>query len=197
MTETKTPNLVAKSALARLMAAENITVNVDGKAPTAMFDVENRVLTLPLWEVDGDAYDMLVGHEVSHALHTPAGAESLLAACDAIDPKNRAVAKDYLNVVEDARIERLIKADYPGLRRSFATGYREFLKRDLFKIKDKLNELAKLPLIDRVNLHYKVGWLINVPFTDVELPIVRRVAETRSWAEVVALSKELYEFAKK
>jgi len=197
MTETKTPNLAAKSALARLMAAENITVNVDGKAPTAMFDVENRVLTLPLWEVDGEAYDMLVGHEVSHALHTPAGATSLFAACDAIDPKNRAVAKDYLNVVEDARIERLIKLDYPGLRRAFATGYREFMKRDLFKVNGKLNQLASMPLIDRVNLHYKIGWLVNVPFTDAELPLVRRVAETRSWDEVVALSKELYDLAKK
>lgn len=196
MTETKTPNLAAKSALARLMAAENITVNVDGKAPTAMFDVENRVLTLPLWEVDGEAYDMLVGHEVSHALHTPAGAASLFAACDAIDPKNRAVAKDYLNVVEDARIERLIKLDYPGLRRAFATGYREFMKRDLFKVNNKLNQLASMPLIDRVNLHYKIGWLVNVPFTDAELPLVRRVAETRSWDEVVALSKELYDLAK-
>jgi len=189
-------NLAAKSALARLMAAENINVQINAKAPTAMFDVQNRTLTLPLWEVDNDAYDMLVGHEVSHALYTPEGADSLWAACDRIDPKNRAVAKDYLNVVEDARIERLIKADYPGLRRSFAAGYREFMKRDLFGVAKKLDSLASLPLIDRVNLHYKIGWFIPVPFTDAELPLVRQVAETRTWDEVVDLSKALYDLAR-
>jgi len=187
-------NLAAKSALARLMAAENIAVEVDASAQTACFNVEERRLTLPLWDVEGDAYDMLVGHEVSHALYTPEGAESLKKACDAIDPKNYGVAKDYLNVVEDARIERLIKVDYPGLRRSFAAGYREFNARDLFGIKGK--DVGGLGLIDRINLHYKIGWLLEVPFSDAELPLVQRVAETRSWDEVVSLTKEIYEFAK-
>ena len=187
-------NLAAKSALARLMAAENIAVEVDASAQTASFNVEERRLTLPLWDVEGDAYDMLVGHEVSHALYTPEGAASLEAACNAVDPKNYGVAKDYLNVVEDARIERLIKLDYPGLRRSFAAGYREFNARDLFGIKGK--DVGGLGLIDRINLHYKIGWLLEVPFSDAELPLVQRVAETRSWDEVVSLTKEIYEFAK-
>ncbi len=188
-------NLAAKSVLARLMAAEDIAVEVDSTAPTAYFNVEERRLVLPLWDVEGDAYDMLVGHEVSHALYTPKGAASLEAACKRVDPKHLEVAKAYLNVVEDARIERMIKVDYPGLRRSFAAGYREFHARDLFGIKGK--EVTDLALIDRVNLQYKIGWLIDVPFTAAELPLVQRVAETRTWDEVVELSKDLYEFAKK
>lgn len=194
MTAPKT-NLAAKSVLARLMAAEDIAVEVDPTAPTAYFNVEERRLVLPLWDVEGDAYDMLVGHEVSHALYTPEGAASLEAACKRIDPKNLEVAKAYINVVEDARIERMIKVDYPGLRRSFAAGYREFHARDLFGIKGKA--VTDLALIDRVNLQYKIGWLIEVPFTAEELPLVQRVADTRTWDEVVELSKELYEFAKK
>ena len=62
-----------KSTLARLLAAENISVE-HKDTPTAYFDLKNRVLALPRWkEMSGALYDMLVGHEVAHALWTPAG----------------------------------------------------------------------------------------------------------------------------
>ena len=198
--KTETPimktNLLAKSALARLMAAENITVEIDAKAPTASFNMEDRRLTLPLWEVEGDSYDMLVGHEVSHALYTPAGREPLMTAIETVagGKKNFETAKQYLNIVEDARIERLIKVDYPGLRRSFAAGYREFMIRDLFQVKGK--EVATMAFIDRINLQYKIGWLMEVPFSVAELSLAQRVATTRTWSEVVTLTKEIYDFAK-
>ena len=169
---TKT-NLAAKSALAKLMAAENIAVEINPSAPTASFDLEQRRLTLPVWDVEGDAYDMLVGHEVSHALYSPQTGKELQDACAKIDAKRPMLAKDYLNVVEDARIERLIKMDYPGLRKSFAAGYREFMARDLFGLAKK--PVEDLPLIDRINLQYKIGWLIEVPFTKEELALVQRV----------------------
>ena len=188
-----TQNLASKATLARLMAAENLKVDINSKAPTASFNMVERVLTLPVWDVADEAYNMLVGHEVSHALFTPGGT-ALSEACDSISKKHRMVAKDYINVVEDARIERLIKAEYPGLRRSFAEGYREFIKRDLFKVTGK--DISSLPLIDRVNLQYKIGWTTTIPFSAEELPLVQRVATTQNWDEVVALSKELYEFAK-
>ena len=196
MTATPAPTLTAaKTLLARLMATEDITVEQSASAKTATFNMATRVLTLPMWkDLDTDTLDMLIGHEVSHALYTPAGAEPLTKACEYIDPKNPMVAKDYINVVEDARIERLIKNDYPGLRRCFATGYRALNQRDLFGIKDAA--LGDLPLIDRINLQYKIGWMVEIPFTATELPIVQRVAKTSSWGDVVALSKEIYDLAK-
>jgi hypothetical protein len=195
--QTPVPNAAAKSQLARLMATENITVEYDGKAQTASFNMETRVLILPMWkDLSADALDMLIGHEVSHALHTPAGRKPLEEACKRIDPKNYMVAKDYLNVVEDARIERMIKAQFPGLKRSFATGYRELKERDLFGLK-KIDSIAALPLIDRINLQYKIGWLIEVPFSAQELPLVQRVATTITWDDVVTLSKEIYDLARK
>src|SRR5210317_1693289 len=62
-----------KSNLAKLLATENITVQ-HRKVDTAYFDVKNRVLCLPIWkeEMPNDVYDLLVGHEVGHALFTPA-----------------------------------------------------------------------------------------------------------------------------
>ena len=60
-----------KSQLAKLLATEDIIVE-HKQCETAQFNVETRVLTLPLWEkASNDVYDMLVGHEVAHALFTP------------------------------------------------------------------------------------------------------------------------------
>ena len=60
-----------KGNLARLLATENLVVE-HRKVPTAQFNVDSRVLTLPLWDLASNAvYDMLVGHEVGHALFTP------------------------------------------------------------------------------------------------------------------------------
>ena len=192
---TPTNDLAAKTLLARLMATEDITVEQRADAKTASFNMATRTLTLPVWkDMAGDTLDMLIGHEVSHALYTPAGAEPLTKACEYIDPNNLAAAKDYINVVEDARIERLIKRDYQGLRRCFANGYRALHATDIFGIKDA--KVADLPLIDRINLHYKIGWLIEVPFSAAELPLAQEVAKTSSWSEVVDLSKRLYDLAK-
>ena len=189
-------NLAAKNLLAKLMATEDITVEHSASAQTASFNMETRVLTLPVWkDLDTDTLDMLIGHEVSHALHTPAGRDPLANACKVVDAKNQMVAKDYLNVVEDARIERMIKARFPGLKRSFATGYRDLMKRDLFGLK-KIGDVSTLPLIDRINLQYKIGWLMEVPFNDSELALVQRVATTVTWDDVVSLTKEIYDFAK-
>ena len=60
-----------KSQLAKLLATEDITVE-HKQVQTASFNVDSRVLILPLWEkASNDVYDMLVGHEVGHALFTP------------------------------------------------------------------------------------------------------------------------------
>ena len=64
-------NLSAQEYLAKLLAKENLSVQ-HGNYSTASFDVENRVLRLPLWKDKGkDVYDLLVGNEVGHALYTP------------------------------------------------------------------------------------------------------------------------------
>ena len=44
----------------------------------------------------------------------------------------------------------MVKDKYPGLRKSFYTGYRELANKDFFGIKGK--NLNELNLIDRINL---------------------------------------------
>ena len=103
-------NQEIKGNLAKLLATENLIVE-HRKVSTASFDVDRRVLTLPNWDkASSVVYDMLVGHEVGHALFTPNEDWRGVADCP----------KDFVNVIEDARIEKLMKRKYPGLRKSFA-----------------------------------------------------------------------------
>ena len=64
-------NKAAKSNLAKLLATENITVE-HRKVETAYFDLSNRLLVVPIWkEMNNDILDMLLAHEIGHALYTP------------------------------------------------------------------------------------------------------------------------------
>ena len=73
--------------------------------------------------------------------------------------------KGYLNVVEDARNERLVKQRYPEKRQIILSWVSVALQERVFGQYDDVNELL---LIDRINLHYKVGSFLNVQFTDEE-----------------------------
>ena len=184
--------------LARLLATENLRIVYDSKADTACFDTQSRILTMPVLKQtqasDNLANEMLLAHEVGHALFTPAGEEVAKQACYRIDPKNMERAKLFLNIVEDARIEREMQAKFPGLRRTFIGGYNGLLKNtNLF---DSLlgKDVSKMPLIDRINLHFKLG--VNagteVPFTPEEQVFVDRVAATQSFDDVVDVCEDIY-----
>jgi len=177
-----------KSLLAKLLASENLTVE-HGNYPTASMDVKNRVLRLPIWkEMSGSLYDLMVLHEVGHALYTPEDGWH-----ESASNKGNGY-KSFLNVVEDARIERKIKDKYPGGRRSFTEGYLELIKKDFFGLRE--TELEDLNLIDRINLHFKGGTLHDISFSDEENEFVEKVRNTVTWADVVKVTDELYEYAK-
>ena len=115
-----------KSQLAKLLATEDLVVE-HKQVQTAQFDVHSRVLTLPLWErASGTVYDMLVGHEVGHALYTP----------DEWGWRDR-IPQQFVNVVEDARIEKLMKRKYAGIAKTFYRGYNELNEKDFFEIENE------------------------------------------------------------
>jgi len=179
----------SKSILARLMAQEDLTV-VHDRVATASFDTKARVLTLPIWtDMNGDLYDLLCGHEVGHALYTPdQGWHDAIVTDGDIRNVNH-VLKGYLNVLEDARIEKKIKSRYPGLRSNFYRAYQALHEKDFFGVRGK--PIAELMLIDRINLHFKLGSFIAVPFSEAEKSVVRRVENLETWDEVEALAREL------
>ena len=130
-----------KSQLAKLLATEDLVVE-HKKVPTACFNVHTRVLTLPLWEkASGLVYDLLVGHEVGHALFTP----------DEDWSETAKVPQQFVNVVEDARIEKLMKRKYAGLAKTFFNGYKELNGEDFFQLGDE--DISTFNLADRANLY--------------------------------------------
>ena len=179
--------------LARLMATEDISVVHDANASTASFSMDSRTLTLPVWEAMSDSlYDMLVGHEVAHALWTPFENREQFVADIKYVGSNFDVAKDFINIVEDARIERNIKSKYPGLKRDFVDGYSEMIERDLFGLDGR--KANDLDFIDRLNIHFKCGALAGVEFSAEEMAFVNAVEKCNSWQEVLDVAKSLYEY---
>lgn len=171
---------------ARLLATENLTV-VRNNAPTASFDIKSRVLTLPMWkDMTPEIEDMLVGHEVGHALYT---------LDKYIKPiQEQPKLKSYMNILEDVRIEKLIKRKYPGLRKRMNEGYKQLNDRDFFGTQ-KL-PLDTLNLIDRINLYFKAGFQCGVNFNQDEKNFVNRAERTESIDEVIELAQDIYKYAK-
>jgi hypothetical protein len=175
-----------KSQLAKLLATEDLLVE-HKKVETACFNVHTRVLTLPMWEkASSTVYDLLVGHEVGHALYTPD--ENWL--------KEHKIPPQFVNVVEDARIEKLMKRRYAGLAKTFYSGYKELAEQDFFQIGD--DDVKEYNLADKVNLYYKIGNFVDIPFAEFdEMPIVRMIGECETFSDVLIAAEFLYKFCKK
>ena len=184
--------VVGKSTenLAKLMATENITVEFQ-KISTPAFDLSTRTLYLPLWkDISKETYNMLVAHEVSHAMYTPTEEwnESTVVS------ERRQLA---VNVVEDSRIEKLIIKKYPGCRSDFIMAYKELHGRDFFDLSKY--GVDDREIIDRINLYYKSYGNLYVPFSEDEKIWINRIDNISSFAEALEIADELinYEDSKK
>ena len=173
-----------KSQLAKLLATEDLIVE-HRSIETAQFDVRTRVLTLPNWErASNDVYDALVAHEVGHALYTP----------DVEWFKTLQIPPSFVNIVEDARIEKLMKRRYAGLAKTFRRGYNELSDNDFFEVDGK--DLDTFNLADRVNLHFKIGAWIDISFSISETPIVNLIANAETFDDTLSAAEALYNFCK-
>ena len=171
-----------KSVLARLLANENISVQ-QGNFKTAFFDVENRVLGLPLWkEMSADVYDLLVGHEVGHALYTPSAEEIQI----------KGVPFAYVNVIEDIRIEKKVLSKYPGLVNNFKRGYKELVEMDIFGTKEK--DINEMSFMDRLNIKAKGRDLVDVEFSEEEQPYVDMAMKVETFEDVEKVCRELVDW---
>ena len=180
-------NIESKSQLAKLFATENLSVE-HNNVKTASFDLENRIVTLPIFKKpSGDVYDMLTAHECSHALHTPMKAWSKLE-----DPKYRA----YVNVIEDTRIDKLIQKKYPGIVRNYVNAFEILTKDNFFGLKDK-NINTDLMLIDKINMYYKSSKKLQFKFTKEEQSWVDKIDNIKTFTDVLKIAKQLYGYQEK
>ena len=175
-----------KSIIAKLLSEEDISV-VHKKTKTAAFNVETRELILPLWkeEMSKDISDLFICHEIGHALYTSVDLLTKMI--------ERKIDKSYVNIIEDARIEKMVQDKYLGTRSCFTKGYKELISKDFFGVNNK--DLNELNLADRINLHFK--GMDNVPFSSVEQTWVDKVANVKTEDEVLDIAQGLMDFTDK
>ena len=179
-----TVNHEIKSHLAKLLATEDLVVE-HRYVETAQFNVHTRVLTLPMWErASSVVYDMLVGHEVGHALYTP----------DRDWLKERTISPQLVNIVEDVRIEKMMKRRYAGISKTFYRGYSELSDQDFFALENE--DIDLMNLADRINLHFKIGNFVDIPFKDGESYFVKMVSDCETFDDVLDAAEELYKYCK-
>ena len=173
-------NLEVKGNLARLLATEDLLIE-HKNVTTASFNVQTRVLTLPRWErATNNILNLLVSHEVAHALFTP----------NEDWRKKTNIPQGFINVTEDVRIEVLMKRKYAGLPKTFYRGYQELYDQDFFGIEDE--DISAMNIADRVNLHFKIGNFVKVPFTDAEMVVVKQCADAVTFDDAIAAAEALY-----
>src|SRR6056300_1731158 len=178
-----------KSTLAKLLAKENITVQY-GNYKTAWFDIKIRILGIPLWKDMGkDVADLFIGHEVGHALFTP------YEGWHDSPEKLEGCPRTYINVIEDARIERHIKEAYVGLVAPMARGYKKLFDDNFFGVDEDL-DWDQVKLIDKINLKAKVGAHLEVPMNDEEMVYYNRSMKTETFDEVLDLVRDILAYTK-
>lgn len=172
--------------VAKLLANENLMVTRTN-SKTAYFDVKQRILNLPLWKNMTDNIEgMMVAHEVGHALYT---------SFDKWQSVNEdRILRGYVNVIEDARIEKLVKRKYPGTRKTFSLGYKELIDQDFFGLKDR--DLNTLLPIDKINMYFKAGISCGIKFNKSEKEFVERAERVESMDDVIALAKDILEYTR-
>ena len=170
-----------KSQLAKLLATEDLIVE-HKPVETASFNVSSRVLTLPVWDASENVYDMLVSHEVSHALYTP----------NIEWYKDRQINPSFVNIVEDARVEKLMKRRYAGISKTFFNGYQELSDKDFFGI--ELKDIDEMNLADKINLYFKIGNFVDIDFT-VEEEIYRsQVEKAETFEDTLDAAEALFKY---
>jgi len=178
-------NYEVKGGVARILATENLIVE-HKQCDTAQFNVHTRVLTLPMWEKASESvFDLLVAHEVGHALYTP----------DIDWIQDRKIPPQFVNVTEDARIEKLMKRRYAGLPKTFFAGYKDMHEDDFFAIAN--DDISKMNLADRANLYFKVGNFVDIKFTPEELEIVNMIGDAETFDDALDAAEALYQYCKK
>lgn len=181
-------NIDTKSQLAKLIATENISIQ-HNQVRTASFDTLNRILTLPIFKVQsGDVYDMLIAHECSHALYTPADGWKTICDDDEL--------RSYVNVLEDTRIDKLIQKKYPGVVRNYLNGFDILEKQNFFGLRGK-DVNTDLMLIDKINMRSKSMNRVSFNFSKEEKVWLEMVDGLKTFNQVVKLAKLMLNWQKK
>lgn len=175
----------------RLLAGENISIVEIQGAPTASFNLQNRTITLPIFDETRSHVNrnknvsiLFRAHEVGHALYTPSSIFHVNV--NKSELYSRRVCQ-CINLVEDIRIERLMKNRFVGLVYIFQQAYTVLVDCGFFG--DTTSDEFGSNIFDRINLRSKIGAKLfhkyNIKFTGNEEAVYSHIADARTPEEVI------------
>lgn len=169
----------------KLLSSKNLSLIYDAAATTASYNLESRVITLPVYEFLGKLENqLLTSHEVGHALFSKYDLDDFKKYLEEFG--------SLFNIIEDIYIESSIKKEFPGLTSIFSKAYSNLNDKDFFSIKN-IN-VSELSFYDRLNIHFKIGHCVKVNFSQEEMPYVMRCYNLKSNDDVVQLCYDLEQF---
>lgn len=170
--------------VAKLLATENLNI-YRKNVSKSKFDLKTRTLTIPLWNgLSNDAETVLLAQEVGHAIYSTDKLDSLVGSDKLL--------KQYSSIVDDIRVEKLLKRKYPGIAKNFANGYVDLAKKGFFKGFNP-NEAN---LIDKINMYNKLGYESGVSFNEDESSLLSRVNACSSEQDVYDAAVAILEYSK-
>ena len=201
-TDAVSPYSPSLSLFAKLLASEQIVVTVNSALSTAAFNPVTRTLSLPTWSGWSEAaWLFLIAHEVGHAIWTPVAFEQNAEWRRLSHLYGTAVVMNTANIVEDIRVERMIREKYRGLAGVFNRGYVALIAKDFFNWGTEgltpKKWLSYGPL-NRINVYAKVGGIVRVSLiTPQEIGWFNRALKIETFDEVMVLVGEMLETLKK
>lgn len=172
-------------AYSQMLSREGIRVNYSPDARTASFNLKDRSITLPMYSYLGATEcQLLTSHEVGHALFSKYDPDTFLE-----------YKKEYgclFNIVEDIYIEFAIKKDFPGLHEIFKQGYSSLHSENFFGINPE--KVGTYSFLDRLNLFFKIGHCVKVPFNQEESEIIVDCYNLQSNDDVLAMCDRIKKF---
>jgi hypothetical protein len=191
-----------KKILAHCLATENIKIIYNEKAKTPSFDSIKRKLTLPNWVVSENIENLVVAHEMAHALFSNLSKKEIKffeengfhLAGKQVCEENPHVGWSYYQIIEDIRSEKLMKRKYKGINRDFTLGYAELMEEDFFGLRQN----HELTLIDKLNVYFKARYSCPVPFSfnEEELNFVEMCETVETSDDVLSVAKKVFEYCK-
>ena len=162
----------------------------------AAWNPDTDVIYLPVFTTDDkDIYLMMGSHEISHAKNTPktfykehndkkTGKKIVLTSGKQISRK----LFSCINIVEDIRIEKLIRQQFPGFVANYRNAYRKLLDYPAFATYKNLTQEiweTTFTIADRINAKAKFGSNIPFPLNDKEYAVLKYCASAKTFDEVL------------
>ena len=169
----------------QILSKVPVTVEYSDKAVTAFFDISNKKITIPTFKyMDDTVTQLMVSHESGHACYSTYSIKEYSIYSERYG--------DVFNLVEDARIENIIKKEFPGLVKIFGDGYKTLYDKNFFGV-DK-EKLETLNLVSRLNLYSKASSFLDIPSLRSEAFLFSRLKTVKTKKEVIDLCEQIINF---